>query len=146
MTPHLEVADQPTEADVATLLRELEGFNERQWPGHQAGQPLGVFLRDAQQCMVGGLFGVTYGGWLHVQYVWVSEALRGHGFGRRLIRAAEGHALARGCHSVWLDTFSFQAPEFYRGLGYEQFGELDWSADYKRLFFRRRIRPGAAPS
>ena len=56
---------------------------------------------------------------------------------------AERGALGRGCHSVWLDTFSFQAPGFYRRLGYEVFAELDWSADHKRIFLRKRLRPGA---
>jgi len=30
-------------------------------------------------------------------------------------RQAQGH----GCESIYLETFSFQAPEFYRGLSYE---------------------------
>ncbi len=136
---YLDVADDPAEADVAGLLNGLEAFNEQQWPGHQPGHALGVFARDRRQAAVAGLLGATYGGWLYVQYIWVSEPLRGQGLGRRLIQAAESRALERGCHSVWLDTFSFQAPGFYRRLGFEQFGELDWSAEHKRLFFYKRL-------
>jgi hypothetical protein len=38
---------------------------------------------------------------------------------------AESEALARGCHSAWLDTFEFQARVFFERLGYECFGTLD---------------------
>ena len=59
------------------------------------------------------LAGETYAGWLFIKYLWVSEALRRKGIGRALIGAAEGRAVERGCHSAWVDTFSFQAPGFY---------------------------------
>ena len=121
----LEVEDQPTDADVEALPHRLEIFNERVWPGHQPWQPLGVFVRDEPHGnLVAGLAGETYAGWLFVGYLWVSEDLRGQGVGRELIATAENRALERGCHSAWLDTFSFQAPGFYRTLGYEVFGEL----------------------
>jgi GNAT superfamily N-acetyltransferase len=135
----LDVEDQPTDADVEVLPHRLETFNERQWPRHQPWQPLGVFVRDRDGDIVAGLAGETYAGWLFVRYLWVSEGLRGQGVGRELIETAESRALERGCHSAWLDTFSFQAPGFYRTLGYEVFGELDWSADHKRLFLRKRL-------
>jgi hypothetical protein len=38
--------------------------------------------------------------------------------------AMEDAARRRGCRAAWLDTFSFQAPGFYRGLGYRVFGKL----------------------
>ena len=31
----------------------------------------------------------------------------------------------RGVRNAYVDTFSFQAPEFYRKLGYREFGRLD---------------------
>ena len=104
-------------------------------------------MRDQKGKIVAGLAAETYTGWLFVRYLWVSEGLRGQGVGRKLIGNAESRALERGCHSAWLDTFSFQAPDFYRTLGYEVFVELDWSADYKRFFLRKRLEPsGSAPT
>lgn len=34
---------------------------------------------------------------------------------------------------------SFQARGFYHKLGYEAFGELDWSPDIKRIFLQKRL-------
>ena len=136
----LDIEDAPADADVEVLPNGLEAFNESRWPGHQEWKPLAVFVRD-QERIVAGLAGETYSGWLFIKYLWVSDGLRGKGIGRKLMAGGEDRALERGCHSAWVDTFSFQAPGFYRKLGYEVFGELDWSPDFKRFFLRKRLAP-----
>jgi GNAT superfamily N-acetyltransferase len=138
----LDIEDKPADGDVEVLPNKLEEFNESRWPHHQPWRPLGILVRD-RGTIVAGLAGETYCGWLFVRYLWVSEVLRGKGLGRRLMEAAERRALDRGCHSVWLDTFSFQAPGFYRKLGYEAFGELDWSDEHKRIFLRKSLSDSA---
>jgi GNAT superfamily N-acetyltransferase len=133
-----DIEDAPSEADVEVLPNGLEAFNESQWPGHQPWRPLAVFARDRGR-IVAGLAGETYSGWLFTRYLWVSDALRGQGIGRKLMSDAEGRALERGCHSAWVDTFSFQAPGFYHKLGYEVFGKLDYPPDYERYFLQKRL-------
>jgi GNAT superfamily N-acetyltransferase len=140
----LDIEDEPAHADVEVLPDGLEAFNERNWPGHQPWKPLAVFVRQGER-IVAGLAGETYAGWLFIRYLWVSDALRGRGIGRSLIAAAESRALERGSHSAWVDTFSFQAPGFYPKLGYEVFGELDWSPEFKRIFLRKRLMSGQEP-
>src|SRR5829696_7053825 len=85
----------------------------------------GIFLRSESGAIRAGLIGRCYAGWLFVNLLWVHADLRRGGAGRRLIGDAERHALAFGCHSAWVDTFSFQAPDFYKKLGYEEFARLD---------------------
>ena len=135
----LDIEDRPADADVEILLNGLEAFNECRWPGHQKWRPLAVFARG-RESIIAGLAGETYSGWLFIKYLWVSDALRGRRIGRALISAAEGRALERGCHSACVDTFSFQAPGFYRKLGYEAFGELLYPPDFKRIFFQKRLQ------
>ena len=120
----LTVEDAPAEADVDVLAYGLEAYNEGRWPQHPPWQPFAIFLRDEAQ-IVAGLAGETYCGWLFVKYLWVSEGLRSRGVGRELMARAEVLARERGCHSAWLDTFSFQARGFYETLGYQEFGRLD---------------------
>ena len=146
--PHglrLDIEDDPKDEDVELLPRGLEAFNESRWPAHQAWKPVGVFVRD-RESVVAGLAGDTYSGWLFIRYLWVADALRGKGIGRKLMAGVEDRALERGCHSAWVDTFSFQAPGFYRKLGYEVFAEVDWSPDHKRFFLRKRLAPGSDTS
>jgi ribosomal protein S18 acetylase RimI-like enzyme len=104
----------------------------------------GFRLLDASGQMVGGLSGVGSWGWVFIDAVWVDADHRGSGGGRMLMQAAEAHAAAIGCHSVWLDTF--QARGFYERLGYEVFGELeDYPGPQTRWFLRKRVAPGANP-
>src|SRR2546422_10666890 len=86
----------------------------------------GIFVRDESAAIRAGLIGNCYAGWLFVNLLWIHADLRRAGIGRGLIAEAERHGVAFGCHSAWLDTFSFQAPEFYKKLGYREFARLDY--------------------
>jgi GNAT superfamily N-acetyltransferase len=134
----LTVEDAPVEADVEVLPHALEAYNKSQWPQHPPWRPLAIFVRDGAQ-IVAGLAGETYCGWIFVKYLWVSEGLRGRGVGRELMGRAEALAIERGCHSAWLDTFSFQAHRFYEKLGYEEFGRLEYPPDHQRHFLRKEL-------
>lgn len=81
--------------------------------------PLAVFLRDGREAILGGAIGHVWGGWLDLSLLWVAEPLRGQGFGKKLLDAAEDEARSQGCRSVFLSTFSFQARPFYEKSGYE---------------------------
>jgi predicted N-acetyltransferase YhbS len=61
---------------------------------------------------------------LFIELLWIDEAARRQGIGTSLMRAAESEARKRGWEVCFLSTFTFQAPEYYRKLGYEPFGEL----------------------
>jgi GNAT superfamily N-acetyltransferase len=136
----LTVEDAPAEADADVLPYGLEAYNESQWPQHPPWRPLAIFLREGTQ-IAAGLAGDTYCGWLFVKYLWVSDGLRGRGVGRELMARAEALARERGCHSAWLDTFSFQARGFYQKLGYEEFGSLDYPPAHRRHFMRKALAP-----
>ncbi|ABK11655.1 GNAT family N-acetyltransferase [Burkholderia orbicola] len=120
---------------VAPLVR----FNERQ-AGPADFRPLAVIVTDAAGAVVGGLWGGTAFGWLHVDLLVVPEAARGQGAGTRIMDLAEREAVARGCHSAWLDTFDFQARPFYEKRGYVRFGELpDYPVGHTRIFLTKKL-------
>ena len=104
----------------------------------------GIFLRDAAAGasdgpIRAGLIGHCYAGWMFIALIWVAADLRRSGIGSRLIAAAEQHAIEFGCHSAWVDTFSFQAPDFYPRFGYREFARLDCPPDHHRIFLQKQL-------
>ncbi|MGW3954461.1 GNAT family N-acetyltransferase [Streptomyces sp. NPDC004752] len=82
--------------------------------------PLHVWALDKAGGLAGGLVGHTWAAWLHVTYLWVDAPCRGAGLGTRLLTEAERLAGEdRGCRAARVETWDFQAPEFYRRRGYE---------------------------
>jgi GNAT superfamily N-acetyltransferase len=76
-----------------------------------------------------------------VELLVVPEVARGQGLGAKLMDKAEALAREKGCQGVWLDTFSFQAPDFYLRHGFSIFGELkDYPVvGYHRFFMQKRF-------
>jgi len=101
----------------------------------------GIFVRDESGVIRAGLIGNCYAGWLFVNLLWVEETLRHNRIGQGLVAAAERHASEFGCHSAWLDTFSFQAPEFYPRFGYREFARLDVPPGHQRIFMKKQLSP-----
>jgi len=123
----------------ATLAREINVFHSRTVP-HESRR-FAVLLRDGEGVIKAGVMGTMSWSWLFIEAMWVDDSLRGRGVGRRLMDRAGAHALAEGCHSVWLDTF--QAKDFYLALGFEVFGELEaYPAAQSRAFMRKRLAAG----
>ena len=88
-------------------------------------QPVWVSARDAQGELVGGLRGFVFLQWLTVELLFVDEAARQQGVGRKLLVTAEQKARDLGAHSVTLSTFEWQARGFYIKQGYEECGHID---------------------
>jgi len=126
------------------LFDNISGFNIAR-TGIDSWHPVGYFLKNRRGEWLAGLTGYVWGGWLHVNLLWVSEPLRGARHGSRLMDAAEAFAAECGCHGVTLETHSFQAPGFYAKRGYEVFGTLDdYPPGHSKLFLRKRLdRPEA---
>jgi len=131
---------EPEDRQVTGLRKKLSDFNIAKARSDQ-GFGLGIFANDLQQQLVAGIYGWIWGACLEVDYLWVHEALRGRGYGKKLIDELEKEAIDRGCQIAILDTYSFQAPSFYELLGYECFGVVDgYGPGYQKHFFKKELR------
>jgi GNAT superfamily N-acetyltransferase len=124
VTVWYDLTSQPSEAEEAAAREALRAFNTEAGFPHD-GRRLAVLLRDESAQVIGGLVGRTAWSWLHVENLAVPPALRGAGWGRRLLAAAEAEAQRRGCIGVRLDTYSFQARGFYERHGFRLTGQID---------------------
>jgi GNAT superfamily N-acetyltransferase len=138
--PAVVVPDQPSEADRAAIVAALVAYNDKT-AGTESAEPLAILIQDpATGKTVGGLWGKTIYDWLYVELFVVPEAFRGRRLGSTILKQAEDIALARGCVGVWLNTYEFQAPDFYTKQGYELFGSIDdHPLGQYRLFFKKYL-------
>lgn len=89
------------------------------------GRLFSIFLRDDANLILAELSGWTWAQACEIRILWVHTSLRGQGYGKQLMEMAEVEARDRGCKAIYLASYSFQAPEFYRKLGFEVFAQLD---------------------
>ena len=76
------------------------------------------FAAECGGKIAGVITGRAYYNEVHIGDLIVGEACRRTGLGSRLVRAVENAYRGKGYDVITLTTFGFQAPEFYRKLGY----------------------------
>lgn len=76
------------------------------------------FIRDENGKIVGGCAGDNMYGGLYVGQLWVDERLRGKGYGTELMQKAEELAIQTECNFVAVNTFDWEALDFYKKLGF----------------------------
>ena len=77
---------------------------------------------------------------LYIDVLWVKEEFRENGYGSALLIEVEKIAKEKGCKLIHLDTFDFQAKDFYLKHGYEVFGVLDdCPSEHKRYYMKKNI-------
>ena len=92
--------------------------------------------------LVGGCVGSTVDvwQWLTVDVMWVDPSRRAQGIGRALLLDVEERALQRGCRWARLNTWEFQAPDFYERLGYSVYGrEVDYPPGHVNHLMRKDL-------
>lgn len=139
MNHTLHVKLSPTSDEVQAIEQGLLDYN-RQFVAVDGYQRLAIILRDENQALVGGLLGDVYWNWLHISVLWLDESVRKQGYGSQMLKMAEKEAARLGCHSINLDTMSFQALAFYQKHGYTIFGVLeDHPIGHTRYFLKKKL-------
>lgn len=96
--------------------------------------------RSRKSKLSAGLIGKVFFNWLDAELVWVEKAFRGSGIGRHVLQIAEQTGRNWSLTGIYLRTQSWQAPGFYRKLGFEQFAEFDnFPPGHKRLGCRKYL-------
>lgn len=118
----MKIIHDPSYEEKNQITDGLWGHNEAYH--HVDIKPFLINYTDDSGIVKGGLIAQTWWGALEIQYLWVSEELRGKGYGKRMMEMAEEEARKRNCHMAYVDTFDFQAKSFYEKLGFAEYGSL----------------------
>lgn len=135
----IEVTAKIDKRDEDKIFQKLYEYNLPKFD-FVTPKDLAVFIRDDDDEVIGGLVGHTFGLWFIIKTLWVDKTLRNKGFGSKILQMAEDEAIKRGCKFVFVDTYNFQAPLFYRKFGYEEVLELEnYPVVGKRQYFRKNL-------
>lgn len=77
------------------------------------------FVAKDDDKVIGILVGHSYYNEVHITDLIVIEEYRSKGVGTELIRRVEQEFTGRNFENINLTTFAFQAPEFYKKMGFE---------------------------
>lgn len=139
MTTEKFVIEKSTEEDKKTVLAGLLEYNRQALT--DAKDCFGDISRkvlDAKGKIIAGLNGGIYWGCAYVEILWVDREHRKSGLGSRLLKEVEREVKEKGGHMIYLDTFDFQAKDFYLKNGFELFGTLDdYPKGHKRYYLKK---------
>ncbi|MFI5620432.1 GNAT family N-acetyltransferase [Streptomyces sp. NPDC051567] len=136
----MEIVTAGADAELdARLSKELDAFNLRATPG-SAQAEFTVRITDAAGGLVAGLSGWSWGERAGIGMVWVRDDSRTAGWGGTLLAAAEAEARARGCRTVLVSSFTFQAPAFYARHGYTETARVPgFPGGHEDVYFLKQL-------
>lgn len=135
----LETTD--SEEDVNFIEEALRQQNRLEAPSTQSKEPVkyNLVIKDRRGDVVGGVITTIYRYSMYVETLWIDEKYRKCGYGLKLMQQAEETARAHGCTMMQLDTFNYQAPDFYKKLGFVQYGELGYKEGFVRHYLMKSL-------
>jgi GNAT superfamily N-acetyltransferase len=137
------VIEESTREDLRTIEDGLVKYNSSRVPfiREPAFIPVNRVIKGTDGQAIAGINSIIYC-WdcLYIDILWVNENFRKEGYGSALLNEVEKVAKEKGCNLVHLDTFDFQAKDFYLKHGYTVFGVLDdCPMEHKRYYMKKNI-------
>ena len=137
------VRESISEEEADLIVDRIVEYNLSKVPGKQEVPLLCInrVIEDTNGEIIAGILSKMYC-WncIYIDVLWVKEEYRKDGLGTKLLKELEKIAKEKDCHLIHLDTFDFQAKDFYIRNGYEIFGILDECPEnHKRYFMKKNI-------
>jgi GNAT superfamily N-acetyltransferase len=134
---------ESTQEDKISIDNKLVEFNQENVPFQQkdAYMSLSFIMKDENSLVIGGINATLYC-WnlMYIDVLYIEGLYRRKGYGKMLVAKAEAKARQNGGYMSHLDTFDWQAKEFYENIGYEVFGILDnCPRGHKRYFMKKNL-------
>lgn len=129
------------DAEQSLAIEEgLNAFNDLM-TGINDRKPLSVLIKSTKTGEVlGGMQGRSSLGLLFIDLFFLPPELRKMGLGTDILNRFENEGRRRGYTAAFLYTISFQAPDFYKKNGWEEFGRIDCEPEgTSRIFMKKSL-------
>ncbi|MFS0870271.1 GNAT family N-acetyltransferase [Paenibacillus xylanilyticus] len=131
-----------TAEDSAYVRHQLIAFNAAHLSEElkHRYEELNFNIKNEAGEIVAGVLSTLCWNWLELDILWVDEQQRHRGYGSRLLLEVERIAREKGCDFIMLNTFSFQAPEFYKKHGYQLMATLENApTGHRHYYFKKDL-------
>ncbi|ENJ9655117.1 GNAT family N-acetyltransferase [Clostridium botulinum] len=137
------IRESSSEQEADLIVDRIVEYNLSKVTGKQEVPLLWInrVIEDTNGEIIAGILSNMYC-WncIYIDALWVKEGYRKDKLGTKLLKEIEKIAKEKDCHLIHLDTFDFQAKDFYIRHGYEIFGVLDQCPEnHKRYFMKKNI-------
>lgn len=138
----MEILKQENREDREFIRKKVIEYNMASLPANvkRMAEQISFMARNREGEIIGGITGTAFWQHMHIDFLWVSPELRGQKIGEQLIGQLEQYAREKDYRLMVVETFSFQAPGFYRKQGFREFGVIeDHPAGCSQHFFEKRL-------
>lgn len=111
------ISKVPTQKEIQFLDNMIYEHNAAE-TNKNDGKLFSKLIYDSGKNIIGGIAGWTWANACEITLFWIRQDHRKKGFGRILLKEAEAEAKKQKCKTIFLRTYSFQAPGFYQKYGY----------------------------
>ncbi len=126
-----------TEKDNEYIRSKLREYNSKYMKGFDNYN----FHIKEDNKIIGGIIASSLYDILEIEFLFIDENYRGKNLGTKLIAYIEGIAKKNGIKRILLNTYSFQAPEFYKKLGYSQLFSIEPCFEkYNQYYFIKYLQ------
>lgn len=131
------------DTDADYICDKLVEYNLSRVPKTQETDFVNIFkkiVNDEGEIIAGCLAKMYCWNVIYVDILWIDESYRKQGLGSKLLKEIERIAVEENCTLIHLDTFDFQAKDFYIKHGYEVFGILeDCPKEHCRYYLKKKL-------
>jgi N-acetylglutamate synthase-like GNAT family acetyltransferase len=131
-----------TDDDIDYIQSKIIEFNRSKVAFTQDEEPIyqNYIIKNNDKIIAGINAMIYHWGILYVDVLFVDENHRNKNLGSKLLQKVENEARVMGASIVHLDTFDFQAKDFYIKHGYTIFGVMeDCPTGHNRYYFSKRL-------
>ncbi|WP_160689903.1 GNAT family N-acetyltransferase [Clostridium sp. C2-6-12] len=136
------IIKESNDKEAKLLIDKLVEYNLSMVPQTQENPFIWInrVIKNKEDKIIAGINSKMYC-WncLYIDSLWVDSEFRREGLGAKLLDEIEKIAIRKGCKLIHLDTFDFQAKDFYIKQGYEIFGILDNCPENHKRYYMKKI-------
>lgn len=131
-----EITQPPYTDDLEFLTQKINEEAEEVGKAY----PFAIFVRDEDGKVIAGCSGSIIFGSIYTDQLWVAPDFRKKGIGKQLMEKAHEYGSQNSCLVATVTTMDFQAPDFYKKLGYKvDFSRKGHNKNSSAIFMSKKL-------